>query len=122
LYAEYIAYNEELGIAGQIDLKVIDAKGVTHLYDWKTNKSIDKKSKYGDMCKEPIQEYSDCNFFKYTIQLSLYAYMEELKGAIIGKLCIPHLRENKVVYLEVEYRKDIIEKLLKFNGEKQDDK
>ena len=113
LYPEYIIYNKDLGIAGQIDLKVIDARGVTHLYDWKTNKEIKQT---GSQCNEPISEFKDCHYVKYMLQLSLYAYMEELKGAIIGKLCIVHLTEEGAVPYEVEYQKEIIERLLNYVG------
>lgn len=120
LYPEYIVYNEEIGVAGQIDLKIIDAKGVTHLWDWKSNKAIDKKSKYGLYCSEPISDLSDCTYVKYMLQLSLYAYMEELKGATIGDLIVVHLKEDKVVPYKVEYRKDLIEKLLSYEDTKNE--
>ena len=127
MFPEVITYNEEAGIAGQIDLMcyrneivngVETINQVLDIIDFKTNKSIDKVSKYGNKCLTPLEEFSDCNFFHYTLQLSLYAFMEEIKGVPIGDLLLIHLQEDKYTVIKVPYQRDIIRTLLNYNEEK----
>ena len=118
---EYIVYNEKLRIAGQIDLLVnrLDIKTgeeVVDLIDWKTNKKIDGKNFEGLPCFEPLGEFESSMYLKYQLQLSLYAYLLELQGKKVGRLILVHLKEDKAQEIEMEYRPDLILKLLKFEG------
>jgi len=97
-YPEDIVYNEEFGIAGQIDLLVTyfkDGKEYFDIVDFKTNKEIKQKGYKGQKAAPPINELEDCNYNKYMLQLSLYAYMyEKQTGATCGKLVLLHLKED----------------------------
>ena len=62
-----------LRLAGQIDLLCLDAIGAFAVVDWKRCKQI----RY-DACqpmKEPLGHLPDCNFYTYSLQLNLYAYI-----------------------------------------------
>ena len=62
-----------LHLAGQIDLLCLDASGAFVVVDWKRCKQI----RY-DACqpmKEPLGHLPDCNFYTYSLQLNLYAYI-----------------------------------------------
>lgn len=74
LYCEAVVFTEKYGIAGTIDLlKVKD--GVADIDDYKTNKEIDMKSKYGNKMKFPFGVYDDCSYFKYVFQQNIYMWI-----------------------------------------------
>ena len=79
LYPEYLIYNDEMGLAGQIDLLIKDDNDIT-LIDHKSN-SIKMESGYDPSIKKrtmmqyPLNNLMDCNFYHYSLQLSTYAYM-----------------------------------------------
>lgn len=76
LYTEYIVGDADLGIAGTFDLLVLNIKtGEIELWDYKTDKEIKYKSDYNNKIK--YFEMDDCNFNKYSLQLSIYKYLIE---------------------------------------------
>ena len=112
---------EGLHIAGQADLVVKNGNDISIL-DWKTNKEIKKRSffnrtkKKNVMMKFPLTNIEDCNFWHYTLQLSLYAYMlQQLNPDFnIKELKIVHIaRDGKQTVYDLEYRKSDIERMLK---------
>ena len=117
LTPEVLVYNEELGLAGQIDLIHKYKKGndtYFDIYDWKTNKAIKKQSYNGKFCKPPFEHLEDCNYTKYMLQLMLYAYMySQQTGYRIGNLILVHLQENEVVTYNIEYAPELVALLLK---------
>ena len=96
-------FDEELGLAGTIDVSVYKDKEVT-LIDWKTNKAIKKRGYGKGSCGLP-----NANYYHYTLQLSVYAYMLERQGYIIKDLILAHLKDDGVSVYEIEYRKDVVE-------------
>ncbi len=124
---EKIIYDEELGIAGMIDLLIIhnhpDGKSndrVVSLYDWKSNAKLTNKSYDGKTgIKAPFLDFSDNKIDNYSLQLSLYAYLLERQGMTIEKLFIVHLMESKHKIIEVPYRKEFIKEMLKEWQEKK---
>jgi len=120
-------YNEELLLAGTIDL-VINHNGVKNgeettdrvvsLYDWKTNKEIKRKGYKGQKgILPPTEDLEDCNYIKYALQLSTYAYILEKTGSIIYKLYIIHLREDGYEIIEVPYMKDKVKETIEYEKE-----
>lgn len=113
-------HDEELGLAGTIDLFISEGEGedkVITLIDWKTNKAIKKKSFDGKtFAYPPMEAMQDCNYEKYSLQLSLYAYMLERQGYTIKELIIVHLQEDKAVEIIVPYLKDDIIKMLEYKN------
>jgi hypothetical protein len=113
---EVIIYNEDLGLAGQADLLIIKPnkkKYVVDIYDYKTNDKITTEGYKNARANYPIEELSDSSFSKYTLQMSFYAYMLEQEGYEIGKLTLLHLKEGECVPMLIEYRKDLVLKLIK---------
>lgn len=103
LRPELKIYDKELGLAGTIDLLVIQNNKAS-LVDWKTNKSIDKTG-YNKACAlPPIEHMPDCNYTKYGLQLGIYAYMLERQGYEIDTLVLLHLKENTYIPYEIPYK------------------
>ena len=112
---------EGLHIAGQADLIVKNGNDISIL-DWKTNKEIKKRSFFNStkkknvMMKYPLNNIEDCNYYHYTLQLSLYAYMlQQLNPEFnIKELKIVHIaRDGKQTIYDLDYRKSDIERMLK---------
>lgn len=121
VFPEYLLYNHEYEIAGQSDLVVKKGNKVT-ITDFKTNEKIDLESGYNvrtrskAMMQYPLNNIMDCNFYHYTLQLSLYGWMvEQIDPSLeIDGLHILHIdhSDNETLY-DVEYRPQDIERMLK---------
>lgn len=115
-------YSDYHGLAGTIDLIFEREDGSVVLYDWKTNDKI-KTSGFWDAEKRdtkkalpPIEELDDCHLSKYTLQLSVYAYiLEQEYGVDVEELNLVHLSPSVSVF-SVDYRKDLVEKMLEAAG------
>lgn len=92
---------------------------VTH----NTNKEIKKKSFYdknkrsSERMRYPLNNFDDTNFWHYTLQLSLYAWMIEKidpRFNIKGLTLIHYDHNDNCETYECEYRKEDIERLLLF--------
>jgi len=122
IITEKIVHSEELGLAGTIDL-VIMKDGKVTLVDWKTNKAIKReayKNKKG--IHELTKDIDDCNFNKYQLQLSIYAYiLEKEYNMPINKLYIVHLKDYYAEEIEVEYQKDLVKELLEDKNGKRNE-
>lgn len=111
----------ELLIAGQADLIIIDGWDV-YVLDTKTNKSIDLKSYYDPKTKKystmlyPLNNIQDSNFWHYTMQLSLYAWLiKKIDPRFnIKKLVLMHhdhdggYKEYECEYLEKEVERMLV--------------
>ena len=97
IYPEFLVYNNEHGIAGQIDLLIKVGNEFT-IIDYKTNKELKKKSYYNPKKRKsermlyPVNDLDDCNFNHYQLQLNMYAWMIEQMNS-----------NYKVTTLEIEY-------------------
>lgn len=111
MYAEKRIYWADFLIAGTIDCLLVREKYFM-IVDWKTNKDelmfksgyykkdkltgkktdvwIDKKSYFF----APINQIEDCKGNRYTMQLSLYAYLMEMWGFKCLGLVLYHIRDN----------------------------
>lgn len=120
LIPEKIVYNEELLICGTSDLfDVYNYDGMftrTSIYDFKTNKKLEKKSYFGNKMLHCCSHLDDVNFNHYTLQLSLYAYLAELKGVIIDKLTILYINPitKKMEAHPVVYQKQLIIEMIDY--------
>lgn len=97
LYQEVCLYDTEHLIAGTSD-KVLQctssSKSIFDLSDYKTNlsKGIQFKNDYGQYMLGPLSHLQDCNYNKYALQLSIYAYLLQKKtGCKIGQLSIHYI-------------------------------
>jgi hypothetical protein len=116
--SEVIIYSERIGIAGTVDLIVKNGKdGSIDIYDWKTSKRIDKTSYNNKMGLTPVtQNIMDCNYYHYSLQLSLYAHiLEKEYGYKVNSLTILHLDGSRVAEYQCKYMKDTIREMLTYD-------
>lgn len=79
VYPEHFVYLKSAGICGQSDLVEV-VNGKVNIVDYKTNKEI-KTESYVDWegksekLLAPLDDLDDCNFYHYSLQLSIYMYM-----------------------------------------------
>lgn len=98
VYPELIVWSDKYKIAGQADYVEITKSGYININDYKTSKEI-KKQAYEkwdgsrDMMFFPLNNLEDCNFYHYSLQLNLYAFMikQHNRNLKIGKLTIEHV-------------------------------
>ena len=113
--SEVIVFSEELGIAGTIDILMMNQDSNEYvLIDWKTSKRIDMKSFKGKMgIKKETKKIEDCNYNHYALQLSLYRYiLETYYGININRQIIAHLKEDGVQTYSTPYMKNEIKNML----------
>lgn len=131
VYPEFLIYYhhiaEYLNIAGQVDLLIKDGNDI-YIYDYKTNiKGINDKAFFDRSTKQtkkmfhPINNIEDTTLMHYTLQLSLYAYMlqelhPEFNICVLKLIHIDEFLNEKEI--ELEYKKDEIERLIKFQAKK----
>lgn len=121
VFPEEIIFSEEHLLAGKTDnrFQLTSSKNsIISFGDYKTNlsKGIQTSNKYGQYLLGPLSHLQDCNFIKYSLQLSLYAYLyQQNTGCKIGALHIlfippeNHLQWRKIY---VPYmRSDVINML-----------
>jgi hypothetical protein len=78
-FFEKLVYNRDLGIAGTSDIIVHNAdKKTFNVYDFKTNKKVRYASPFGDSLLGPLKKYPCSEYFTYSLQLSMYAYLYKL--------------------------------------------
>lgn len=93
-YDEICLYNKDYRIAGTTDkiCMLSNRKDCeVDLADFKTNiaKGVYYHSDYKKRLFSPLDHLQDCNYVKYSLQLSIYAYFfEELTGRRVRKLFI----------------------------------
>jgi hypothetical protein len=118
VYPEFLLYNEELGLAGTIDLLILhtlpSGEIVADLIDWKTNTKFTTESK--NRCLAPFDYLPDCHLIKYGLQLSLYKVLVETKDESlvkpisfrVNKMIIAHIDDVKVNAFEVgDFSKEV---------------
>jgi len=114
-FPEKIVFSKELEIAGTIDILALDKKTNKYdLIDWKTSKKIEMNSYGGKVgTKIATNNIPDCNYYHYTLQLSLYRYLlERSYGLKIRTMIIAHLKEDYARAIEVPYMKNEILEML----------
>ena len=110
--SEIILYSKELKIAGTIDVLAKDNKSDEYvLIDWKTSKKITTVSyKYKTGNHDATKNVMDCNFYHYSLQMSLYRYiLEEYYGLTVRNQVIAHIKDDGVdAHLAPYMRKEIM--------------
>lgn len=84
-------------IAGTIDFLAYSKKlDSLIIIDYKTNKEIKKKSFNNERMLFPLNDLMDCNFYHYSLQLSIYKYIleHETKLKIYPKKWLIWINEN----------------------------
>lgn len=118
--AEKLLWNHEFKLAGTCDLLYEHDSSFT-VMDYKTNKAITAFSKYNEYLLEPVDFLSYCEYNVYALQLSIYAYMNEiLSNKKVRNLHILYLKDDKFISFNVPYMKREVESMLTYNKEKND--
>ena len=90
-------------------------KNKISLVDWKTNKQIKTKEnayRHG-MKGTPAEKIYDCNFEKYSLQLSMYKYiLENVYNIDVNGLYILHLKETDFKIIPCQCQSNHIIKML----------
>ena len=113
---EWRIFDEELKIAGSIDMIYHDPekKNSIYIYDWKRSKEIKYKN-YFQKGLKPIQYIDDCNYQHYILQLNVYKYIiEKNYGLKVTELAIVVFHPNNDSYckLIIESKNDEIQKII----------
>ena len=120
ILSEVILYSTELSIAGTVDILAKDnSTGLYEIIDWKTSKKIEMVS-YGQKMgtHEITKNIMDCNFYHYSLQLSLYRYiLETYYGLKIHNQLIAQLHDDGVNAHVAPYMKDEIIAMLGYRME-----
>ena len=104
---EWMIYDEDLKIAGSIDMVYENPDGTLSIYDWKRSKEISKVNNWNKFALNPlICHMHDTNFWHYALQLNTYKGILERKyGKTVTKLCLvrlhPDCQEQTYELLEV---------------------
>ncbi len=100
---EYVIYDEELGIAGTIDMLFKMEGNHVAIFDWKRSKEIKYRNKY-ERANSPLTHLEDCNYNHYCLQLNLYKYLLEKNYNFIVTemyLIIIHCNQSEVQMIPV---------------------
>ena len=100
---EWEVYDETLKIAGSIDMvyKNLD-DGTYSIYDWKRSKEI-KMSNSFEKGFGVMENYPNCNYVHYSLQLNIYKYILETKyGLKIRDMFLIVMHPNNDSYLKYE--------------------
>jgi ATP-dependent exoDNAse (exonuclease V) beta subunit len=87
---EWCVFDEDLRIAGSIDMVFENAAGDLLIYDWKRAKEIVYESPFGKAALTPcIAHLPDTNFWHYSLQLNMYrAILQRKYGKKVVELCL----------------------------------
>ena len=70
---EWMIFDEELKLAGSIDMVYENPDGTLSIYDWKRSKDISKVNSWKKFALNPlISHMPDTNFWHYSLQLNVY--------------------------------------------------
>lgn len=97
---ELVVGDRELGICGMLDkLYYNKERNILEIWDWKTDKKLEFSSKYNEKFLSPLEHLDDCNYNKYSLQLSLYKYIfEKNTGLKTGNMYIVWFNEENENY------------------------
>ena len=109
--AELIIFDEDIGIAGTVDMIFYENTddGIEfHVYDWKRSKyPIEFTSNYGNyMTTKCIKHIPKTNYYEYCLQLNMYTYiLREKYGMNVATMNIVILHEDHENYIhqDIEY-------------------
>lgn len=97
--SEWRVFDEELKIAGSIDMVFEDNNGNLLIYDWKRCRNIDKgndKFNFGKPMNPELEEdMFDTNYWHYVLQLNIYKLILERKyNKKVTELALVNLHPN----------------------------
>lgn len=107
---EWEIWADDEKLAGSIDMVGVLSDGSFVIIDWKRCKHLDHDvvSKFGKTMKSPLSHLHDCSGCRYTLQLSIYAWILEkyynmkISGLALCSLHPDHPFHTWMPYLKVE--------------------
>ena len=93
---EWMIFDEDLKLAGSIDMIYENPDGTLSIYDWKRSKDISKINTWNKFaCNPLICHMPDSNFWHYALQLNTYkAILERKYEKTVTKLCLVRLHPD----------------------------
>jgi len=93
---EWMIFDEDLRLAGSIDMVFENPDGTLSIYDWKRSKDITKVNGWNKCSINPlIGHLPDSNFWHYALQLNTYKSILERKyDKKVTKLCLVRLHPD----------------------------
>lgn len=93
---EWMIYNEDIKIAGSIDMVYENPDGTLSIYDWKRCKEITKTTNWDQYAVNPlIGHLPDTNFWHYALQLNTYKkILEDKYGKTVSQLYLVRLHPD----------------------------
>ena len=100
---EWMVYDEELKLAGSIDMVFENSDGSLSIYDWKRSKGIEKVNAFDECSTNEITSHiPDTNFWHYSLQLNVYkAILERNYGKCVNELYLICLHPNHKNYQKI---------------------
>jgi hypothetical protein len=97
---EWLVFNDDLKLAGSIDMVYENDDGTLMIYDWKRVQDITMVSAFNKYAlTECISHFHDSNFWHYTLQLNTYkAILEAKYGKKVTELALVRLHPNSDNY------------------------
>jgi hypothetical protein len=95
---EWVVYDEDVQIAGSIDMVYENNDGTLSIYDWKRSKEISSKNNYNKFSYTPcLKHIPHTNFWHYALQLNIYKKIIENKyGKKVTELFLVRLHPNNI--------------------------
>ena len=112
-------YSEEFGIAGTADIICYNLKTKKlKILDYKTNKDLFKNYKEQKMLP-PFDNFLDCSFNMYKLQLSMYQYFIEQTGYEVESRTLIWLKPDGTYEThKIESVKDtLLEEMIKYKNQ-----
>jgi ATP-dependent exoDNAse (exonuclease V) beta subunit len=96
---EWRIYDEELQIAGSVDMIYLNEDGTYDIYDWKRVKEISKTNDFHESAiSKHLPDIPHTNFWHYSLQLNIYKYIIERKyGAVVRDIYLVQLHPESGV-------------------------
>jgi hypothetical protein len=117
---EWCVFNEDIQIAGSIDMIYENSDGTLSIYDWKRSKAITKINYYNKYSiTSCICHLPDSNFWHYALQLNMYKFILESKyDKKIKELFLvrlhPDAEQGNYELIEIPIMEKEIDDLLKY--------
>jgi ATP-dependent exoDNAse (exonuclease V) beta subunit len=104
---EWLIYDEDIKLAGSIDMVYENQDGTLSIYDWKRSKDITRINNFNKFAiKECICHMPDSNFWHYALQLNTYkAILERKYDKTVSELYLvrlhPEAEENNYELIKI---------------------
>ena len=101
---EWTIYDEDVKVAGSIDMVYEKPDCTLEIYDWKRCKEITKVNSWNETATNKlINHLPSTNFWHYALQLNIYKQILEAKyDKIVTKLCLVRIHPDSNAYELIE--------------------